>query len=169
MEHQLAIVGDALIFGLIMTLMIVGLIGVLFPILPGIFMIWLGVFVYVWRYGFEVISLGLFLFITVIVLFVGASDLWLPIFGARKVGAAKRTIITGMIGAIIGSFIVPIIGTIIGYAIGVLLGEYHKRRDWDQAWRASKGGLAGWGIATILQLVGGLLVIIIFAWTVLAA
>jgi uncharacterized protein YqgC (DUF456 family) len=154
-----------------MTLMIVGLIGVLFPILPGIFMIWLGVFVYVWRYGFEVISVGMFLFMTFIVLFVGLSDLWLPILGARKVGAAKRTIITGMIGAILGSIVIPIpiVGTIVGYVVGILLGEYHKRRDWNAAWQASKGGLAGWGIATVLQLVGGLLVIIIFAWTVLAA
>lgn len=152
-----------------MVFMIVGLIGILFPILPGIFMIWLGVFIYVWRYGFEVISLGMFIFMTIIVLFTGTSDLWLPIFGAQKVGAAKRTIITGMVGAIVGSFILPVIGTVVGYVVGVLLGEYHKRRDWDAAWRASKGGLAGWGIATALQLLGGLLVIIMFAWIVLTA
>ena len=167
----MTLIADSLIFGLIMVLMIVGLIGVMFPIMPGIFMIWLGVFVYIWRYGFDVISIWMFLFITLIVLFAGTSDLWLPLFGARKMGAAKRTLITGMVGAILGSFLipVPIVGTIVGYAVGILLGEYHKRRDWDQAWRASKGGLAGWGIATAIQLVAGLLVIIIFAWTVLAA
>ena len=162
---------DTLIFGLIMALMIVGLIGVIFPIMPGIFMIWLGVFVYIWRFGFDVISIGLFLFITFIVLFAGTSDLWLPIFGAQKAGAAKRTIITGMVGAIAGSILIPIpiVGTIVGYAVGILLGEYHKRRDWDQAWIASKGGLAGWGIATAIQFVAGLIIILIFAGTVLAA
>ncbi|MBK8984578.1 MAG: DUF456 domain-containing protein [Chloroflexi bacterium] len=103
------------------------------------------------------------------VIFAGLSDIWLPIFGARKVGAAKRTILTGLLGAILGSFLIPIpiFGTIIGYALGVLLGEYHKRRDWEAAWRASKGGLAGWGIATAIQLVAGLFIIIIFAWAVL--
>jgi len=154
-----------------MALMIVGLIGVIFPIMPGIFMIWLGVFVYIWRFGFDVISIGLFLFITFIVLFAGTSDLWLPIFGAQKAGAAKRTIITGMVGAIAGSILIPIpiVGTIVGYAVGILLGEYHKRRDWDQAWIASKGGLTGWGIATAIQFVAGLIIILIFAGTVLAA
>jgi uncharacterized protein len=167
----LTLIADSLIFGLIMVLMIVGLIGVMFPIMPGIFLIWLGVLVYVWRYGFEVISIGMFLFMTFIVLIAGTADMWLPLFGARKVGAAKRTLVTGMIGAILGSFLIPIpiVGTLVGYAVGILLGEYHKRRDWDLAWRASKGGLAGWGIATVVQLVGGLLIIIIFAWTVLAA
>ena len=167
----MTLIADSLIFGLIMVFMIIGLIGVLFPIMPGIFMIWLGVFVYVWRFGFEVITIWQFLFITLIVLVAGTSDLWLPIFGTQKAGAAKRTIITGMIGAIAGSILipVPIVGTLVGYAVGILLGEYHKRRDWDQAWRASKGGLAGWGIATVVQLVGGILIITIFAWTVLAA
>lgn len=154
-----------------MACMIIGLIGVLFPILPGIFLIWLGVFAYVWRFGFDAISIWLFLFISLLVLVAGTSDIWLPLFGARKMGAAKRTLITGMIGAILGSIFIPIpiLGTIIGYVIGLLLGEYHKRRDWNAAWQASKGGLAGWGIATVIQLVIGLLVIIIFAGAVLAA
>ncbi len=152
-----------------MFLLIVGLIGVIVPILPGIFMIWLGVLVYVWRDNFETLSLATFIFISLIVIVAGLSDIWLPIFGARKGGAAKRTILTGLLGAILGSFLIPIplIGTIVGYAVGVLLGEYHKRRDWDAAWRASKGGLAGWGIATIIQLVAGLFVILVFAWAVL--
>jgi uncharacterized protein YqgC (DUF456 family) len=152
-----------------MLLMIGGLIGVIIPILPGVFMIWLGVAVYAWRDNFETLSVATFIFISLLVIFVGLADIWLPIFGARKGGAAKRTILTGLLGAILGSFLIPIpiFGTIIGYALGVLLGEYHKRRDWDAAWRASKGGLAGWGIATIIQLAGGVLVIIIFAWAVL--
>lgn len=160
---------DSLVMGLIMVLMIIGLIGVIFPIMPGIFMIWLGVFVYVWRFGFDVLSIWLFLFISLIVVVAGTSDLWLPIFGAQKAGAAKRTIITGMIGAIVGSILIPIpiVGTIVGYAVGILLGQYHKHRDWDDAWLASKGGLTGWGIATFIQFVGGILIIIIFAWTVL--
>ena len=159
---------DTLISGLIILSMIVGLIGVIVPIIPGIFMVWLGVFIYVWHFGFDVISIGLFIFITLIVLIAGTSDLWLPIFGAQKAGAAKRTIITGFVGAIVGSLLIPIpiLGTIIGYALGILLGEYHKRRDWDQAWVASKGGLAGWGIATIIQLVACILIILIFMWTI---
>ncbi|PID85081.1 MAG: hypothetical protein CSA11_10115 [Chloroflexi bacterium] len=162
---------NSLITVLIMAFMIVGLIGVFFPILPGVFMIWLGLCMYVWRFGFEVISLGMFFFLTLILFVAGTSDLWLPIFGTQKAGAAKRTLITGMIGAIAGSFLIPlpIVGTIIGYALGILLGEYHKRRDWNQAWRASKGGLKGWGIATAVQLIAGLFVVFIFAWTILAA
>jgi uncharacterized protein len=165
--NKVSVLVDSLFFGLIIVLMLVGVIGVIVPMLPGIFLVWLGVAVYVWRDNFENLSMATFIVISLIVVFAGLSDLWLPIFGARKSGAAKRTILTGLLGAIIGSFIIPLIGTIIGYAVGVLLGEYHKRRDWDAAWQASKGGLAGWGVATLIQLVAAVMVIIIFIWAVL--
>lgn len=163
----MSIIADSLFFGLIVAFMLIGLIGVIIPILPGVFLIWFGVFLYAWRDGFEALSLGTFIFISILVVFAGLSDLWLPIFGSRKSGASKRTILTGLLGAIIGSFIVPLFGTVVGYIVGVLLGEYHKQRDWAAAWEASKGGLAGWGIATLIQLVVGVLVIIIFIWAVL--
>lgn len=163
----MALIGESLFFGLIVLFMLIGLVGIIIPILPGVFLIWFGVLIYAWRDGFEALSLGTFMFISVIVVFAGLSDLWLPAFGAHKSGASKRTIVTGLLGAIIGSFVLPLVGTIVGYVFGVLLGEYHKRRDWQAAWQASKGSLAGWGIATIIQLVVGVLVIIIFIWAVL--
>lgn len=163
----MSLITESIFFGVIVLFMLIGLIGIIIPIMPGIFLIWLGVLVYAWRDDFTNLSLATFLFISVLVLFAGSSELWLPMFGARKSGASKRTILTGLVGAIIGSFLIPLLGTIIGYVVGVLLGEYHKRRDWNAAWQASKGSLAGWGIATVLQILTGILVIVIFLWAVL--
>lgn len=165
----MGIFGEALLFAAIIVLMLVGLIGVIVPILPGIFLIWLGVFLYVWQTGFEVISLPLFLFLTLLVLVSGTSDMWLPYLGAQRKGAAKRSYLFATVGAIVGSFIVPIIGTIIGYVVGMFLGEYHKHGDRDTAVAVSWGGLKGWGIATVFQLVVGVIVIGVFVWQVLLA
>ena len=49
----------------------------------------------------------------------------------------------------------------------VLLGQYQKQRDWNLAIKASLGGLAGWGIATVLQLGGSLLILALFIWQAL--
>ena len=165
----MSILGEALLFGAIMVLMAVGLFGVIIPIMPGVFLIWLGVFLYVWQTGFEIISLPLFLFISVLVLIAGTSDMWLPYFGAQRKGAAKRSYVFATIGALVGSFIVPIIGTIIGYVLGMFLGEYHKHGDKDTAVSVSWGGLKGWGIATVFQLIAGVFVIGLFVWQVLTA
>jgi uncharacterized protein YqgC (DUF456 family) len=89
--------------------------------------------------------------------------------GAKVSGSSRRALVFGALGALAGTFLLPIplLGTIIGYAGGILLGEYHKHRDWDRAFRAGVGGVAGWGIATVLQLGGGLLILLIFVWQVL--
>ena len=159
-------IGEALLTFGIMILMILGMIGIIIPILPGIFLIWLGVGLYVWQTGFEVISVPMFLFISVIVLFAGTSDLWLPYFGAKRTGAAKRSYLLSTVGALIGSFLLPIVGTVIGFVLGLFLGEYWKHQDTDTAVSVSWGGLKGWGIATIIQLVAGVWVIGLFAWQV---
>jgi uncharacterized protein YqgC (DUF456 family) len=59
-------------------------------------------------------------------------------------------------------------GGIIGYALGILIGQYQKHRDWNLALKASFGGIVGWGIATIVQFAGGILMIVIFIWQVLS-
>jgi hypothetical protein len=147
--------------------MILGLVGIIVPLLPGSLLIWLAALVYVIVTGFSSLSLPAFLVITLIALVTGTADLWLPLLGAQKGGASKRSLVFGVAGAIIGTFIAPLLGTIIGYAVGILLGEYHKRGDWNAAFKASLGGVAGWGVATAVQLGGGLLMIAIFAWQAL--
>jgi uncharacterized protein YqgC (DUF456 family) len=61
-----------------------------------------------------------------------------------------------------------LIGSVIGYAAGLLIGQYNKYKDWNLAIRASLGGVAGWGVAVAVQLTGGILILIIFVWQVLA-
>jgi len=148
-------IGEAFLYFGIIVLMLLGLIGILVPILPGIFLIWLGVGLYVWQTGFEVISVSMFLLISFIVLFAGTSDLWLPYFGAKRTGAAKRSYLLSTVGALIGSFLLPVVGTIVGFVLGLFIGEYWKHQKADTAVTVSWGGLKGWGIATLIQLVAG--------------
>jgi uncharacterized protein len=151
---------------LIIISLIVGLIGTLIPLLPGTLLMWLAILFYGLLYGFEVLTWGGFALISLIALVTGTADLWLTVIGAQKGGASHRSQLFGLLGAIIGTFIIPLLGTIIGYAAGILLAEYQKRQDWDQAVRASLGGLAGYGVASLIQLGGGLLMLIIFAWQI---
>jgi uncharacterized protein len=160
-------------FALAVVFILIGLIGVVLPILPGTFLIWLTVFFFyiVERaLGFAAIDPITFSAITAIALVAGTSELWLPLLGARRSGSSRRAMVTGMIGAVIGTFAlpVPLVGTIAGYAAGVLLGEYQKHGEWQRALRASAGGLAGWGVATVLQLGAGLLILLLFVWQVVA-
>jgi uncharacterized protein YqgC (DUF456 family) len=166
---MLSLLLDSITFGLVVAFIVLGLVGILVPLIPGTLLIWIAVFIYELVNGFSTLGVPVFLLITALALVTGLADLWLPLLGATAVGASKRAILLGTVGSLIGTLLAPLLGTIAGYAAGILLGEYHKRRDWHEAFKASIGGVAGWGVATAIQLGGGLLMLVIFVWKVLAA
>ncbi len=167
---------DAIAFGVAVAFMLIGLIGILVPILPGILLIWLTILAYAIVDGFQAIDWITFTLLTIFAIITGTADLWLSLLGAKTSGAAKRAMFLGAIGGVLGFFllgaVLPVVGNlfggIIGYAIGVLLGQYQKFQDWNVALKASIGGVVGWGIATVVQLAGGVLMIVIFIWQVLS-
>jgi uncharacterized protein YqgC (DUF456 family) len=156
--------------------MLLGLVGIIVPVLPGTIIIWLSVLAYAIVEGFEAIDWVTFSVLSIIALLTGTADIWMALLGAKTGGASGRSILYGIVGAIAGFFLLgallPVIGSlfggVIGYALGVLAGQYHKHQDWNLAIKASVGGLAGWGIATIMQLAGGVLILMIFVWQVLS-
>jgi uncharacterized protein YqgC (DUF456 family) len=161
---------QSIAFGLAVLFILLGLVGIIIPMIPGSLLIWLTVLLYMLferAYGLTAIDPFTFGAITLIALVTGLADFWLPLLGARAGGSARRSLVFGVVGSIVGTFMLPLFGTVAGYALGVLLGEYHKHGDWNRALRAGLGGLAGWGLATALQLGGGFLILILFIWQVL--
>ncbi len=166
---------NALVFGVALVFIVIGLVGIVLPILPGTLLIWLAVLSYAIVEGFEAIDWITFSFISIIALITGTADLWLSLLGSKKGGASWQAMLVGVIGGIVGFFflgsLLPIIGNliggIVGYSLGVFAGQYAKLRDWNLALRATVGGLIGWGIATIIQIAGGFFMAAIFVWQVL--
>lgn len=166
---------EAFIFGIAVAAMFVGLLGIILPILPGVVLIWLTVLAYAVFEGFSSIGWITFTVITLIALVASTVDIWMPVVGSKKGGASKRAILLGLLGGLLGFFlltpIMPVVGSIfggiIGYAVGTLIGQYHKYRDWNLAVKASVGGITGWGLSLIVQMIGGMLIMAIFLWQVL--
>ena len=153
---------EALSFGVAVVFILIGIIGIIVPILPGMFLVWLTVLGYSWVTDFQIVTPWMLVLLTVIALATGSASIWLPYLGAKKMGAAKRSVVLGFIGGIIGTFIMPLIGTIIGYAVGIIVGEMLKHRDLRVAIKTSIGGVAGWGISTVVELAGALTILIVF-------
>ena len=158
---------EAVSVGFVIFLLLLSLIGTIIPIIPGVLLMWVIVFIYTWVDGFTAVSTASFIIISLIALITGTSDIWLTLFGAKKGGASVKSMLIGTVGAVVGSFIFPIIGTIAGYIAGLLLGEYWQHGDWEIAKKAGIGGLTGWGVATIIQFIGGLFIFVIFLWQVI--
>lgn len=167
---------NAIIFGLVVAFMLIGLLGIVVPILPGTLLIWLAALAYAIIDDFQAVDWVTFAIISVIALVTGTADLWLSLLGAKTGGASWRAMLLGLVGGVIGFFllgaVLPVIGNlfggVIGYALGVLLGQYQKYNDWNVAIKASVGGVVGWGVASVVQLIGGILILLIFIWQVLS-
>lgn len=159
---------ESLGFGIAVAFIILGIIGTIIPIIPGTLLVWLTVVIFAIATDFATLGFGSLAIVTLIALVTGTSDWWLPLLGAKKTGAAPLSMILGTIAAIVGTFMLPLIGTVIGYALGIWLGEFIRHRDVQLSLKASAGGVAGWGIATAVQLGGAILIAIVFFWQSLA-
>ena len=80
-------------FGIAVLFILVGLVGVILPILPGTLLVWLSVLFYYLverALGFAAIDPITFIVVTALALVAGTSEIWLPLLGARQSGSSKR-------------------------------------------------------------------------------
>jgi len=153
--------------GVVIFFMLLGFLGSFVPLMPGPLLGWLAVLVYEIATHFTVIQPLTFAIMTLIALIAATADVWMSILGAKTLGASGRSIIWGIGGAVVGFVVLNLPGALVGYALGILYSEYRKCEDWRVAFKASVGGLAGWGLSTVVQAAGALLLLIIFVWQVL--
>ena len=154
--------------------LLLGLAGSLIPLLPGNLLIGLTIVMFAWSDGLDRIGLFPVIMLTLISLAAGTADIWLPLVGAKTGGASVKAIVFGLVGAVIGFILgsfIPVVGNLIGclagYVGGILLSAYQEHGDWNIALKASLSGLAGWGLATVLQVIAALFTIIVFLALVL--
>jgi uncharacterized protein YqgC (DUF456 family) len=161
-------------FWVAILFLVVGLLGVLLPAVPGVGFMWIVVLVYAIAERFAAIDPLSFAVLTILGLAGATSDYWLAMLGAKVGGASVRStllsIAGGLLGALIGFFvggIGAIPGAWIGSILGVAVSEYVERRDWKASLRATLGLVVGFTLSTVVQLVSGALIFGIFVWQVL--
>ena len=151
----------------IFLVMLVGLVGLVVPIFPGNVIIWLAAL----AYGFSVdfAGWGYFAAITVLMLLAVVADNVAMSVGAAKGGASWVSIAIAIGTAIVGTWLWPPIGGLLLGPLALLAAEYWRQRDWEKAWRASKGYLIGCGWAFVVRFGLGVLMIglwALWAWQV---
>lgn len=158
---------DLAITVIVALVMLVGLAGVVIPILPGLALIWVAALAYGLEVGFGVTGVVVMVLLTGLTVASMAFGVILPQRAATESGAASRTQLIGVVGAIVGFFVIPVVGIVVGALVAVLLAEYADKRDWSAARTATIGVAKGFGISSLVQLAIG--VSMITVWSVWAA
>ncbi|RLC89466.1 MAG: hypothetical protein DRI79_06850 [Chloroflexi bacterium] len=161
-------------FWVALATMIVGLIGVILPVVPGVGFIWLVVLVYAVAEHFATIDPITFAVLTVLGAIGFTADLWMSQVGAKVGGASVWSLLAGLvlgaIGAIVGLVFLGIgavPGAIVGAIAGVILAEWYRRKDWREAFKAGGGWLVGCTLSGGVQFLVAILMILIFIWQAL--
>lgn len=135
-------------------LIIIGLLGTVLPILPGIPLAFLGMVLAAWAGGFKEISAITLVLLGLLTLASVAIDFLASAIGAKRAGASKLAIIGAGIGSLIGVLFFSLPGLIIGPFVGVMVVETAKGKSMREA---SKIGFATWiGMAVGMALKVGL-------------
>jgi uncharacterized protein YqgC (DUF456 family) len=142
---------DALV-GLVI---LVGLVGIVVPVLPGTILI-LGA-VLLWAVAASSATGWLVFAVVTTFLVVGSVVKYaVPGRGLKATGVPNRTLLAGGLLGIVGFFVVPVVGLFLGFVLGVYLSEL-QRVGRDLAWPSTMSALKAVGISMLIELAAGLL------------
>jgi len=133
--------------------MVTGLLGVVLPILPGIPLAWLGLFIYAIGTGFERISIATVVIFAILTVFALLLDFLAPMLGAKRYRASKLGVFGAFLGFTVGIFALGFWGIILGPFIGALLGELIAGRRPTQALRSAFGTFLGFVAGTLFKVI----------------
>ena len=137
------------------VLVVVGLFGVLVPVLPGPVLVLAGIGVWAVPRGDAVGWTVLGVAGAIIALGTVLKYL-LPGARMRAAGVPGRTLLAGGALGIVGFFVVPVIGLVLGFVLGVYLAE-SARLGRSAAWPSTRTALGAVGWSMLIELAAGLL------------
>ncbi|WP_026692886.1 DUF456 domain-containing protein [Peribacillus kribbensis] len=135
---------DAIYWGIIIILFIIGFAGLFFPIIPSVIFVFGGILLYGVFFTFEHFGYFFWAIEIVFVALLFIADYAANFFGVKKSGGSKAGVWGSTIGLIVGPFLIPVVGIIAGPFLGAILAELiFKRRDIKTAFKIGLGSVAG--------------------------
>jgi uncharacterized protein len=142
-------------------LVIVGMAGLILPILPGPPLILAGLVMAAWAEGFEHVGAYTIIVLAIMAAFASLIDLAAGAWGARHFGASRNAVIGAIAGIFVGLFF-GIPGIIFGPFIGAVIGELSARRTLQEAGFAGVGTWLGLAVGAAAKVAVGIAMIGIF-------
>lgn len=137
--------------------MLLGLLGVLVPGVPGQAIVWAAVLWWALT-DMTPVAWGVLIGATALLLLNQALKPLLPPRRPRETGAPRKTLMLGGIGAIVGFFVVPVIGAVPGY-VGTIYGVERLRLGSHGAgWTSVRSVMRATGYPVLVELFACLLV-----------
>lgn len=132
---------------------VLGLLGAVLPVLPGIPLGYVGLLLLHFSNYAEFSTTFLIVWLIVVIV-LQVLDYFLPIWGAKKWGGSKWGMWGSTIGLLFGFFMGPI-GIVLGPFVGAVLGELLNGAETKNALKSGFGTFVGLLVGTIAKLIIG--------------
>ncbi|USQ81710.1 DUF456 domain-containing protein [Ornithinimicrobium faecis] len=143
---------------IVAAVMLVGLLGIVIPVLPGLLLIVVGVAVWATELqtsaGWWVLGLTIALYAACLVL-----EFLIPGKRMKAAGVKTSTLLIGVLVAIPCAIVIPVLGAFIGFPLGIFLVELSRRGGRDQAWAATKHALKAVGLNILIEFLTAVVII----------
>jgi uncharacterized protein len=153
------ITGTELLVG---AAMLIGTVGIVVPVLPGLFLVWAATLLW----AIEVHSTAGWVVFAIATLLYAAglvAQYLLPGRRMKRAGVDSRFVAVALVVAVIGFFVIPVVGAAIGFVATIFLLELAKHRSTEVAWRATVHAIKAVGLNIGLELAAAFAIITTWA------
>ncbi|MBS3900584.1 MAG: DUF456 domain-containing protein [Dethiobacter sp.] len=151
---------------LAVILFVLGLAGIVLPVLPGIILIYIGMLLYGIMTQFATLDANFFLLQGLVVLLAFGLDFVATAVGTKRFGGSKNAVWGAVIGIFVGLFLFGPFGIILGSFLGAIIAEIMLGKKMNIAVRSGFGTLIGIVGATALKIIIGVLMIVAFFFSI---
>lgn len=152
---------------LVLLAMLVGTVGVVVPVLPGLLLVWGSTLV--WALGRQDGPGWLVLGLATLWYAVGlVTQYTVPGRGMRTAGVRGAVVAVALAVAVVGFFVVPVVGAPLGFVLAVYAIERVRRREHAGAWRATVAAIRAVALNVGIELATAFAIIATWAVAVYA-
>ncbi|MBY6684755.1 DUF456 domain-containing protein [Rhodococcus sp. BP-149] len=145
--------GAEVLVGLVV---LIGLIGIVVPVLPGVVLIFAAIGVWAFVVG-TASAWTVFGIATALLAASGVVKYLWPGRRLKTAGVPTRSIVAGGVVGIVGFFVVPVVGLFLGFPLGVYLAELPRARTSGSAWQSTVHATKAVGLSILVELFGALM------------
>jgi len=153
---------EALLIIMVGIFFLVGLAGIVLPVIPSLPVIWGGILLYAILTDFHEVTMTIVIITGILMIIGTVFDVVAGVFGAKAYGASWVGVFGALVGSVVGFIIFNILGMLIGAFVGAFAGEYLKYKKAHPAMKAGIGTILGFVFGITLKVFISFLMIGIF-------
>lgn len=141
---------DLVLYVLGVVALLLGVAGVVLPLLPGSLLLFGGAVLVAWAGGFTRVGWPTLTVVGLLAAVIWAVDYVAAALGAKATGASRWAVVGASLGLLVGMLLGPA-GLILGPAVGAVALEYWQDPDFEKALRAGVGTFLGFLLGSVVK------------------